>query len=192
MKAVLLIGLGAMLLAAGCGDASSDDPADGSVLSEAETTVTLAVPSETDAAGSTTATTPSPVPGEEVDPIDRSLLDPVTTKPPESAPPEGEPVSPPAVEHPNPQVATAIADLVERLGVAPDAIEVVSVDEVTWPDGSIGCPLPGMRYTQALVNGSRIVLRVDGVDYQYNSGGGREPFYCQNPSDPVASDYGDV
>lgn len=72
----------------------------------------------------------------------------------------------------------AIADLAQRLDVDPDGIEVVSVDEVTWPDGGLGCPEPGMMYTQALVDGSRIVLRADGIRHEYHSGGSRDPFYC--------------
>ena len=78
-------------------------------------------------------------------------------------------------------VEQAIADLAERLAVAPDAIEVVSVVEVDWPDGSIGCPQPGMVYTQAIVNGSKIVLRHAGTDYAYHQGGSRSVFYCPPP-----------
>ena len=53
----------------------------------------------------------------------------------------------------------------------PRAITVVSTDEVTWRDGSIGCPEPGMNYTQALVPGVRVVLELDGVRYEYHAGG---------------------
>jgi hypothetical protein len=75
-------------------------------------------------------------------------------------------------------VHAAIADLVERTGAEPGDIGVVSVDEVDWPDGSIGCPQPGMVYTQAIVNGTKIVLHYDGTDYAYHQGGGRAVFYC--------------
>jgi hypothetical protein len=75
-------------------------------------------------------------------------------------------------------VQTAIDDLVERTGADRNAIEVVSVEEVDWPDGSIGCPRPGMVYTQAIVNGSKIVLRYDGMTHHYHQGGSRAVFYC--------------
>ena len=39
---------------------------------------------------------------------------------------------------------------------------MVSVEEVTWRDGSRGCAQPGMAYTQALIDGSRITLRAGG------------------------------
>lgn len=89
-------------------------------------------------------------------------------------------------------VRIAREDLAGRLGVEADMIEVVRFDEVTWPDGSLGCPRKDMRYKQMLVNGSLIVLRVDGVDYEYHSGGTRPPFYCPNPKPPVPADGGGI
>jgi hypothetical protein len=35
-----------------------------------------------------------------------------------------------------------------------------------------------MVYTQAIVNGSKIVLRYEGVEYDYHQGGGGDVFYC--------------
>ena len=79
-------------------------------------------------------------------------------------------------------VQTAIDDLVDRTGADRSDIQVVNVEEVDWPDGSIGCPQPGMVYTQAIVNGSRIVLRHDGTDYAYHQGGSRPVFHCPSAS----------
>jgi hypothetical protein len=76
-------------------------------------------------------------------------------------------------------VATAVADLAERLGVDPDAVEVVSADAVVWPDAGLGCPAPGMSYAQVQVEGTRIVLAHDGGEYPYHSGGSRGPFLCE-------------
>jgi hypothetical protein len=39
-----------------------------------------------------------------------------------------------------------------------------------------------MSYTQALVDGQRIVLEVDGARYEYHSGAHRPPFLCEDPS----------
>lgn len=82
-------------------------------------------------------------------------------------------------------VKAAKADLAERLGIEQEEIEVVSVEEVTWRDGSIGCPEPGMAYTQALVNGTRILLEAEGQTYHYHSGRGAAPFLCENPQEPL-------
>ena len=78
----------------------------------------------------------------------------------------------------NDQVQIAIADLRDRLADPNAVIDIASVEEVDWPDGSIGCPQPDMVYTQAIVNGMRIVLRSGNVDYLYHQGGRRDAFYC--------------
>lgn len=76
----------------------------------------------------------------------------------------------------------AVTDLAERLGVDPAEVAVIRVEEVVWRDGSLGCPEPGMRYTQALVDGSRVVLSAGGVTFEYHAGGTRKAFLCENPS----------
>ncbi len=76
----------------------------------------------------------------------------------------------------------AVTDLARRLAVDAAAITVVSSEEVTWRDGSLGCPKPGMNYTQALVDGTRIVLEHGGTRYEYHAGGTNPPFLCENPT----------
>ena len=75
-------------------------------------------------------------------------------------------------------VLVAVADLADRLGVAESDVVVVSTESVTWPDRSMGCPLPDMRYEQVPADGALIVLSVDGAMYRYHSGGSRAPFLC--------------
>ena len=81
-----------------------------------------------------------------------------------------------------PDVVRAVVDLAADLGVDADDVEVVAVEEVSWNDGSRGCAEPGMMYTQAIVEGTRITLRVGGTDYEYHSGGGRPPARCDRPT----------
>jgi hypothetical protein len=80
-----------------------------------------------------------------------------------------------------PLVKTAIEDLAKRLEIPPSEIQVVRVESVTWRDGSLGCPKTDMMYTQALVDGLLIVLRVGKTNYHYHSGKERPPFLCENP-----------
>lgn len=40
-------------------------------------------------------------------------------------------------------------------------ITVLSSERVTWNDGSLGCPMPGRCYTQALVPGFLIWLQIE-------------------------------
>jgi hypothetical protein len=79
----------------------------------------------------------------------------------------------------------AVRDLARRTGVDPADIAVVSAEEVTWRDGSLGCPEPGMMYPQVLTNGSRVVLEADGRRYEYHAGGRRSAFLCENPEPPA-------
>jgi hypothetical protein len=182
MKKMVLIGFVLAVAVSACGDASEEavggSPAPTTESESDAEPVGDTVPAP-DPSASTNPSDDDPV--LEVTPVDPDKGD--VQPPPTTA---GDDVVPIEVDHPNRQVATAIGDLAARFGIDVADVEVESAEEVTWPDGSIGCPLPGMQYTQALVNGTRIVLRADGVDYQYNSGGGRQPFYCANPSEPVA------
>jgi len=93
----------------------------------------------------------------------------------------------PTASGPAGSAARATADLARRLDVDPADVEVVSAELVTWRDGSLGCPQPGMVYTQALVDGTRVVLEVAGRRYEYHSGGARGPFLCDHPEPPLPS-----
>jgi hypothetical protein len=52
-----------------------------------------------------------------------------------------------------------LADAATRTGMERAALKVESAQTVTWADGSLGCPQPGMNYTMALVPGYRIMVR---------------------------------
>jgi hypothetical protein len=88
-----------------------------------------------------------------------------------------------------PIVTAAVEDLAERLGIEPDAVTVVDARAVTWPDGSLGCPEPGMMYTQVLVDGTLAVLEADGRRYQYH--GGDPLVLCENPARPTGGSGAD-
>lgn len=82
-------------------------------------------------------------------------------------------------------IDTAVADLAATEGVADADIEVVTAERVTWPDGALGCPQPGEVYTQALVPGYRIVLRVASTEYSYHGADGSDPSRCDDPEPPA-------
>lgn len=83
----------------------------------------------------------------------------------------------------SPAARQSVADLAASLGVDPTEVEVVAVEEVTWRDGSRGCAERGVVYTQALIDGSRITLRVDGTTYEYHAGGAQPPALCERPTE---------
>jgi len=61
-------------------------------------------------------------------------------------------------------------DLAERVGERIEDPAVVGAGPVTYNDGSLGCPKPGQMYTQALVDGYRVVVEVGGQRYDYRIG----------------------
>ena len=75
-------------------------------------------------------------------------------------------------------VALAVDDLAARLSVSTVDITVVTVEEVVWPDGGLGCPRPGMVYPQVLTDGLRILLAHADVEFAYHSGETVDPFLC--------------
>jgi hypothetical protein len=79
-------------------------------------------------------------------------------------------------------VDTAVSDLARRLGIEPATIAVLEARPVVWPDGSLGCPRPGMAYTQVQQDGARIRLRAQGREFNYHSGGSRPVFLCESAS----------
>lgn len=81
-----------------------------------------------------------------------------------------------------PFIDSIIDDLVEKRGVERSAVSVVSMEEVVWNDGSLGCPQPGMMYTQALVDGFYIVLEANGEQFAYHTSGTRFFVFCGTPS----------
>ncbi|WP_299521023.1 hypothetical protein [uncultured Serinicoccus sp.] len=84
-------------------------------------------------------------------------------------------------------VQEAVEAEAERTGVEPEAVTIAGYADVTWSDGSIGCPKPGMMYTQALVPGHQLVLEVDGSYASYHAAEGKPFSYCAQPVGPATS-----
>jgi hypothetical protein len=79
-------------------------------------------------------------------------------------------------------IDAAVNDLGRRLVIDRASITVVEARSVVWPDGSLGCPRPGMLYPQVQQEGALIRLRAQGREFAYHSGGSRPVFLCENPS----------
>ena len=76
----------------------------------------------------------------------------------------------------------ARAGLAARLQIGEDEIRVVTVEQVQWRDGSIGCAKPGQAYITVIVPGYRIVLEAAGKNYYYHAGNRGEGFWCEQPT----------
>ena len=82
-------------------------------------------------------------------------------------------------------LADAKEDLAPRLSIPVEQIDLVELSPVVWPDGGLGCPEPGMAYTQVQQEGLLIRLRAGKQIYPYHSGGGRPPFLCEQAIEDV-------
>lgn len=69
-----------------------------------------------------------------------------------------------------------VRDLADRGVSSPPT--VVSAENVVFADGSLGCPSPGQSYTQAQVDGMRVVLEAEGTTYDYRLGSGDQLILC--------------
>jgi hypothetical protein len=100
--------------------------------------------------------------------------------------PERVPQDTPSVngEAPEDVLSPIIADVRERTGAESAEIEVVRRQSITWNDGSLGCPQPGMVYTQALVDGYWVVLSYQGQEFDYRVNDRGAFFLCEKPTLP--------
>lgn len=175
---MLFIGAAFALVVAACGAGP-----EASVTAETTTTV-AATTGDAGADGATTTVVGAPtetsapsesVPSEETTTVPERTdrIDPTTTVPNAERIDPG--VSKPVVgEVPAAILDPILEDAATRTGVAVGSLVLVRAEAVIWSDGSLGCPEPGMGYTQALVEGYWIVVDGGGttVDYRATQQGG--------------------
>ena len=131
----------------------------------------------------TAAPSPTVSPSETPLPIE---LEPQATKPPPAltlVPQRIPTVAPDPVTGQVPQdlLEAILADAQARTGLARAQITVLRAEAVTWRDGSLGCPQPGMEYTQALVPGFWVVLGAGGRELDYHASDRGSFFLCESP-----------
>lgn len=78
-----------------------------------------------------------------------------------------------------------LADAEDRTGVSADEIVVTMAQETEWSDGSLGCPEPGMMYTQAIEPGYHLILDADGEDLDYRATVRGLFRLCEDPEAPL-------
>lgn len=74
-----------------------------------------------------------------------------------------------------------LEDAETRSGLPAEKLTVVRAEAVVWPDGALGCPQPGMMYTQALAPGYWVVLEANGQELDYHSSRSGDFFLCDSP-----------
>jgi hypothetical protein len=81
-------------------------------------------------------------------------------------------------------VTQAKEGLARQLSIPLSAISLLKFKEVVWPDSSLGCPRPGLIYTQVLQPGFLIRLSARGRAYEFHAGAKGAPFLCSEPRVP--------
>ncbi len=83
------------------------------------------------------------------------------------AQPVGEPVS--TASMPRVVRRAVVADAAKRFQVQESAVVLAKAERVTWSDGSLGCPQPGMSYIQSLVPGYRVTATTTAGHFVYHT-----------------------
>jgi hypothetical protein len=97
---------------------------------------------------------------------------------PADTPDAGAPLS--SGETPQELFDAVVDDLLTRSGGDRSAVVVVKSEAVEWSDGSLGCPQPGMMYTQAIVPGYHVILALGDETYDYRLSDRGTFVLCQN------------
>lgn len=103
------------------------------------------------------------------------------SRPPGTAtlPPSGPPVT---GEVPEAVLAAILEDAARRTGADPATAKIVRAEAVTWSDGSLGCPEPGMFYIQILIDGYWVVVELGGQTLDYRVGAHGAFRLCEQPA----------
>lgn len=76
------------------------------------------------------------------------------------------------------QISGAKSELASRLGIDLGTISVKEARSVKWGSGALGCPRPGMSYTQAIIPGVLVMLEAGGTVYRYHGRLYSKMFFC--------------
>lgn len=66
-------------------------------------------------------------------------------------------------------VALAQRQVANQLSLSTRRVMLVSIRAYTWEDTSLGCPQPEQTYSEAAIDGYRVVVRAAEVDYAFHS-----------------------
>jgi hypothetical protein len=80
---------------------------------------------------------------------------------------------------PQPAVDAALRDAAAHLGVSPTNLKVDQVEPRQWGDSSLGCPKPGLMYSQIVTPGFVITVSGAGKQLEYHSDTRGRVVLCQ-------------
>lgn len=130
-------------------------------------------------------TRPQPPADDEPDPTTPPTLTPQAEAGETPAPPTAVPTEVALSAGAEPLVARAREDLAQKLDLPTDAIRLVSVEAVEWPDAGLGCPQPGLTYAQLVTPGFLVLLEAQDQTYTYHTDTDRRVVLCGEEGRPV-------
>jgi len=92
------------------------------------------------------------------------------------------------IPDPNAQKLVQLAkeSLARKFKISADQIHLSSVEAVTWPDASLGCPQPGILYAQVVTPGFQILLEAIGQAFTYHTDAKDRVILCDmRPPDEI-------
>ncbi len=132
-------------------------------------------------------------PGRETPPVSTVLPGREIQPLPERVPTDpGLPASPVTGETPGELLEAIKSDLASRTGASSGEIRVLRDQAMVFNDGSLGCPQPGMFYTQATVAGYWVVLELGQVEYDYRATENGSFILCESGLPPGLTPPGDL
>lgn len=63
----------------------------------------------------------------------------------------------------------AIKDLVSRLGIQPEQVDLLSAELTQWPDACLGIARPDTACAEVITTGFKIILEHGGTEYEYHT-----------------------
>lgn len=163
--------------------AGADSIASSTSAIEMPTTVEERVPAPTEPSTSTTLAEGSDSAGDEPAESSRTVQTTTTTSlirvervPTTTASPAMQ------GEVPDELLEQVLADAANRAGVEASSLTVVRSEAVTWNDGSLGCPEPGVLYTQEIIDGYWVEIVIGDVDLDYRLNSSGALLLCESNS----------
>lgn len=106
-------------------------------------------------------------------------------RPPEDGLPEQVPTTQPVQgvtgEVPEAYLQAVVEDAASLAGLPVSQTVVITAQEMLWNDGSLGCPEPGVVYTQAQVSGYWVVVEAGSAAFDYRLTDQGQYRRCENP-----------
>ncbi|MCP4967148.1 MAG: hypothetical protein GY926_18185 [bacterium] len=87
-------------------------------------------------------------------------------------------------------MANIADDVATRTSARAADMTLVRAEQAVWNDGSLGCPLPGESYTQAIVNGYWVVFELAGETYDYRASSSGFFKLCEGGGQPPSNPTG--